>query len=97
MSMLAKQDILIDSKVQSWRFKIVDNKLKIINSKQFALDLVKHSIIYAIVCASVTKALDKKLAKSKVSKKLRDLKDVYDDKLIEILLELEREDHVIEL
>ena len=71
--------------------------MKIINPKQFVLDLVKHSIIYAIVCASVTKALDKKLAKSKVSKKLRDLKDVYDDKLIKILLELGKEDHVIKL
>ncbi len=97
MSMLAKQDILIDSKMQSQRFKIANNKLKIINLKQFVLDLVKHSTIYAIVCASVTKAPNKKLAKSKVPKKLRDLKDVYDDKLAKILLELRREDHVIKL
>ncbi len=33
MSMLAKQDILINSKMQSWRFKIANNKLKIINFK----------------------------------------------------------------
>jgi len=71
--------------------------LKIINSKQFVLDLVKHSTIYVIVCVSVTKTPNKKLAKSKISKELRNLKDVYDDKLIEILLELERENYVIKL
>jgi len=81
--------------MQSWQFKIANNKLKIINFKQFALDLVKHSTIYAIVCANVTKILNKKLTKFKVSKKLRNLKDVYDNKLIEILLELKRENHVI--
>jgi len=71
--------------------------LKIINLKQFVLDLAKHSIVYAIVCASVTKAPNKKLAKSKILKKLRDLKNVCDNKLIKILLELRREDHAIEL
>ncbi len=81
--------------MQSWQFKIANNKLNIINFKQFALDLVKHSTIYAIVCANVTKILNKKLTKFKVSKKLRNLKDVYDNKLIEILLELKRENHVI--
>ena len=81
--------------MQSWQFKIANNKLNIINFKQFALDLVKHSTIYAIVCANVTKILNKKLTKFKVSKKLRNLKDVYDNKLIEILLELKRENYVI--
>jgi len=71
--------------------------LKIINLKQFVLDLIKYSTIYAIVCASVTKTPNKKLAKSKISKELRNLKDVYDDKLIEILLELRRENHDIKL
>jgi len=70
--------------------------LKIINLKQFVLNLVKHSTIYAIVCASVTKMSNKKLAKSKVLKKLRDLKDVYNNKLTRILLELRKENHVIE-
>jgi len=71
--------------------------LKIINSKQFVLDFVKHSTIYAIVCASVTKASSKELTKSKISKELRNLKNVCDDKLIKILLELRREDYVIKL
>ena len=71
--------------------------MKIINSKQFALDLVKYSTIYTIVCVDVTKALDKKLAKSKIFKKLRDLENVCNNKVIEILLELRREDYVIEL
>ena len=57
--MLVKQDILINSKMQSWQFKIANNKLKIIYFKQFALNLAKHSIIYAIVCANVTRTLDK--------------------------------------
>ncbi len=83
--------------MKSQRFKIANNKLKIINFKQFALDFVKHSTIYAIVCASATKTSSKKLAKFKISKKLRDLKDVYDNKLIKILLELRRENHVIKL
>ncbi len=81
--------------MQNWRFKIANNKLKIINFKQFALNFVKHSTIYAIVCASVTKAPNKKLTKFKIFKKLRNLKDVYDNKLIEILLELRKENHVI--
>ncbi len=93
--MLVKQNILINSKIQSQRFKIVNNKLKIINLKQFALDLVKHSTIYTIVCANLTKTSSKKLAKFKILKKLRDLKDIYDDKLIKILLELRRENHII--
>jgi len=95
MLMLVKQDILIDSKMQSWQFKIANNKLKIINLKQFALNLVKHSTIYAIVCAGVTKTPSKKLTKFKVSKKLRNLEDVYDNKLIKILSKLRREDYVI--
>jgi len=69
--------------------------LKIIILKQFVLDLVKYSIVYTIVCANVTKTLSKKLAKSKISKKLRDLKDIYNNKLIEILLELRRENYII--
>ncbi len=96
MLMLVKQDILIDSKMQSQRFKIANNKLKIINLKQFVLDLVKYSTIYAIVCANVTKTSNKKLTKFKISKKLRNLKDICNNKLIEILLELERENYVIE-
>jgi len=70
--------------------------LKIINFKYFVLDFVKHSTIYAIVCASVTKTLDKKLAKSKIFKKLKNLKDICNNKLIKILLELRREDYIIE-
>jgi len=64
---------------------------------QFVLDFVKHSIVYAIVCVNVTKTSNKKLAKSKIFKKLRDLKDVCNNKLIKILLELRRENYVIEL
>ena len=93
--MLVKQDILIDSKTKNQQFKIANNKLKIINFKQFVLNLVKYSTIYTIVCASVTKTLNKKLAKFEISKKLRDLEDVYDNKLTRILLKLRREDHVI--
>jgi len=69
--------------------------LKIINFKQFVLDLVKHSTIYAIVCANVTKTLNKKLTKFKIFKKLKNLKDVYDNKLTKILLELRKENYVI--
>ena len=83
--------------MQSQRFKIANNRLKIINSKQFVLDFVKHSTIYAIVCVSVTKTSSKKLAKFKVSKKLRNLKDVYNNKLIKILLKLRRENYIIKL
>jgi len=81
--------------MQSWRFKIINNKLKIINFEQFVLDLVKYNIVYVIVCANVTKTLNKKLTKSKISKKLRNLKDVCNNKLIKILLELRRENYVI--
>ncbi len=95
MLMLIKQDILINSKIKSLQFKIARNKSKITNFKQSILDLIKYSTIYTIVCASITKMLNKKLAKSKISKKLRDLKDVYNNKLIEILLQLRREDYII--
>ncbi len=71
--------------------------MKIINLEQFVLDLVKYSTTYIIVCANITKTLDKKLAKFEIFKKLRDLKDVYNNKLIEILLELKKEDYIIEL
>jgi hypothetical protein len=64
---------------------------------QFVLDFVKHSIVYAIVCVNVTKTSNKKLAKSKIFKKLKDLKDVCNNKLIKILLELRRENYVIKL
>ncbi len=71
--------------------------MKIINLKQFVLDLVKHSTIYAIVCVGVTKALNKKWTKFEISKELRDLEDVCNNKLIKILLKLKRENYVIEL
>ncbi len=41
--------------------------------------------------------LNKKLAKFKIFKKLRDLKDVYNNKLTKILLKLERENYAIKL
>jgi len=95
--MLVKQNILINLKMQSWQFKIANNRLKISNFKQLVLDLVKYSTIYTIVCANITKTLSKKLAKFEISKKLRNLEDVYNNKLIKILLELEREDYTIKL
>ena len=96
ISILFKQDILINSKTKSWQFKIVDKKLKIANFKQFVLDLVKYSTVYTIVCAGVTETSDKKLAKFEIFKKLRNLKDICNNKLAEILLELRREDYAIE-
>jgi len=69
--------------------------LKIINFKQFVLDLVKYNTIYTIVCANVTKTLDKKLTKFKIFKELRDLKNIYNNKLTRILLELKKENYVI--
>ncbi len=93
MLMLAKQDILINSKIKSQRSKIANNKLKIINLKQFILDLV--GTIYAIVRVDVTKILSKKLTKFEISKKLRDLKDICNNILIKILLELRRKNYVI--
>ena len=41
------------------------------------------------------KASSKKLAKFKISKKLRNLEDVYNNKLIRILLKLRKENYVI--
>jgi hypothetical protein len=38
---------------------------------------------------------NKKLAKFKISKKLRDLKDIYNNKLIEILSKLRKENYAI--
>jgi len=69
--------------------------LKIINLKQFVLDFVKYSTIYAIVCVNVTKTSNKKLTKFKISKELRNLKDVYNNKLIKILSKLRKKDYVI--
>jgi len=71
--------------------------LKIINFKQFVLGFAKYNIVYVIVCVGVTKASNKKLTKFEISKKLKDLKDVYDNKLIKILLKLKRENYVIKL
>jgi len=69
--------------------------LKIINLKQFVLDLVKYSTIYTIVYINIIKILDKKLAKFKIFKKLRNLKDIYNNKLIKILLELRNKNYII--
>jgi len=69
--------------------------LKIVNFKQFVLDFVKYSIVYTIVCANITKTLNKKLTKFKILKKLRNLKDVYNNKLIRILSKLRKEDYAI--
>ncbi len=93
--MLFKQNILINPKTQNWRFKIADKKLKIVNFKQFVLDLAKYSIVYTIVCAGVTEILDKKSAKSKNFKKLRNLKDVCNNKLTKILSKLRKENYTI--
>jgi len=41
--------------------------------------------------------LDKKLAKFKIFKKLRDLKNVYNNKLARILLELRKKNYAIKL
>jgi len=69
--------------------------LKIVDLKQFVLDLVKYSTIYTIVCVNVTKTLSKKLTKSKILKKLRDLKDIYNNKLIKVLSKLRKENYAI--
>jgi len=70
--------------------------LKIINFKQFVLDFVKYSTVYTIVCADVTKISDKKSVESEIFKKLKDLKDICDNKLTEILSELKKKDYAIE-
>jgi len=93
--MLVKQDILIDSKTKNWKFKIADNKLKIINFKQFVLDFVKYSTVYTIVCTDITKTSDKKSVESEIFKKLKNLKDICNNKLTEILLELRKKNYVI--
>ncbi len=93
--MLFKQDILIDSKTQSQQFKILNKKLKIINFKQFVLNLVKYSTIYTIVCVNVTKISNKKLIKFEIFKELKDLKDICNNKLTKILLKLRKEDYII--
>ncbi len=69
--------------------------MKIVDLKQFVLDLVKYSTIYTIVCVNVTKTLSKKLKKSKILKKLRDLKDIYNNKLIKVLSKLRKENYAI--
>jgi len=69
--------------------------LKIINSKQFILDFVKYNLIYTIVCTSVTKTSNKKLTKSKIFKKLKNLKGICNSKLIRILLQLKKENYII--
>jgi len=71
--------------------------LKIIDFKQFVLDFVKYSIVYTIVCINITKISSKKLAKFKIFKKLRNLEDVYNNKLARILSKLRREDYIIKL
>jgi len=96
MSILVKQNILIDSKTKNWRFKIADNKLKIINFKQFVLDFAKYSTVYIIVCVNVTKISDKKLVESEIFKKLKNLEDICNNKLTEILSELKKENYIIE-
>ena len=88
--MLFKQNILINSKIQSQQFKIANKKLKIVNFKQFVLDFVKYSIVYTIVCDNITKMLNKKLTKFKIFKKLRDLKDIYNNKLAKSLSKLKK-------
>ena len=95
MLILFKQNILINLKTQNQQFKIANKKQKKINSKQFVLDFIKYSTIYTIVCASVTKILNKKLAKSKIFKELRDLKDIYNNKLTKILSKLRKKDYAI--
>ncbi len=69
--------------------------MKIVNFKQFVLDLAKYSTIYTIVCVNITKILNKKLAKFKILKELRNLKDIYNNKLAKILLKLKRENYAI--
>ncbi len=69
--------------------------MKIVNFKQFVLDLVKYNIVYTIVYTNIIEILDKKLAKSKIFKKLRNLKNIYNNKLAKILLKLRKENYII--
>ncbi len=69
--------------------------MKIINFKQFVLDLVKYGTIYITICANIIEVSSKKLAKFEISKKLTDLEDVCNNKLTKTLLELERENYII--
>jgi len=59
------------------------------------LNFAKYNIVYTIVCANVTKILNKKLAKFKFLKKLRDLEEIYNNKLTKILLKLKKENYTI--
>jgi len=69
--------------------------LKIVNFKQFVLDLVKDGTIYITICANIIEVSSKKLAKFEISKKLTDLEDVCNNKLTKTPLELERENYII--
>jgi len=70
--------------------------LKIINFKQFVLDFVKYSTVYTIVCTDITKTSDKKSVESEIFKKLKNLKDICNNKLTEILSELRKKNYIIE-
>jgi len=59
------------------------------------LSLIKHSTIYINVYTSIIKILDKKLTKFNILKKLRNLENIYNNKLTSILLKLRREDYII--
>ena len=97
MPMIAAEGILIDPEEGSWRFKVAGDKLEIVSPKEFAEDLANYSTVYAIVCAGVTTASDKKTVPTEVPDELKDLQDVCDDVQAGILPELGRGDHAIEL
>jgi len=63
--------------------------------KQLILDFVKYNIIYTIFCINIIKTSNKNLTKFKISKNLKNLKKVYNNKLIRILWKLEKENYVV--
>ena len=98
MFMLIVENILVNSTKNNWRFKIKFKKFQIDTSKQFAKNLENHEQIFALMCAEIEKQSKKQKFKiTKMSKQLKNLKSQFDDIKTDILFELNKSNHAIDL
>ena len=97
ISMLIDNFIVLNSTTTNWRFKVNNFKLILKTSKIFTKNLKKKLVVFVLICANVDKSTSNQFQILKIFKQIKDFESIFDDKMIEILIDDKNVHDVIDL
>ena len=97
MSMLINNFIVLNSTTTNWRFNIKNFKLILKTSKNFAKNFQKKFVVFVLICANVNKLTSNQFQILKIFKQIKNFESIFDNKIIEILINDKNVHYVINL